>query len=591
MKNCFIYLFAFVYFLPTLSAQDCTSKRYKQRVFDNIQVTSDLVYGEAIPYNALGLQITQDLTLDFYHPVGDNLAKRPLVISCYGGAFLFGTKEDSDVQAWCDSLSRRGYACAAINYRLGLNLAQERSAYRAVYRAVQDLRAAIRYLQEDPDNIGFNVDPDYIFVEGQSAGAITAIHTAFLTTEERPVETFASALSIDEGSDLGCLDCSGNNFVHPVKIKGILSMWGAVESLDFIDADENTPMLMVHGDSDPVVPYGTGRPFMLPTFPEVHGSSLMAPWLTNLGIYNEFYPYINNMSHTVYGEPIAMTFPQASWFDIFENSQQFLYTLIQFDDPLPSGNTTVNANESHTYSIVPNAGSTYCWSVEGGSITENNGNEITVLWDGGTSVGTVHVREENYFELLGESNPLTVNINTTLPIVWNAFTGQQMESSIQLKWQVASEFNFSHYNLEKSGDGQQFSTILTQQKKNNSTGQQSYQLTDHQPLIGLNYYRLKAIDQDGKFSYSEVIAVDFNAFFDIKIWMNSDLRLSFYSTTSIENLVQIVNLQGQLVFQQTFTSTSGQNEIVLPFLDKTKGIYVLSIQNQYGEQVSKFLVE
>lgn len=589
MKNGFTYLFIFIYFLPILSAQDCTVKRYKQRVFENIDITTDLIYGQADPYDALGSSALEDLALDFYEPVGDDLEQRPLVISCYGGAFLFGTKEDSDVQAWCDSLTRRGYACAAINYRLGLNPTSERSAYRAVYRAVQDLRAAIRYLLEDPDNLGFNVDPDNIFVEGQSAGAITAIHTAFLTTAERPIETFAFALSIDEGSDLGCLDCSGNTFVQPVSIKGILSMWGAVESLDFIDTDENTPMLMVHGDSDPVVPYGTGRPFNSPFFPEVHGSSIMAPWLTGLGIYNEFYPYENDMSHTVYGEPIAMTFPQDSWFDIFEDSQQFLYHLIRFDNPLPSGNTTVNPGESHIYSITPNSNSTYCWTVEGGTITADNGDNIMVLWDN-VAQGTVSVQEKNYFDLLGEANPLTVDINTSLPIVWTTFTGQQNGTAIHLNWEVENEVNFSHYNVQKSSDGKHFSTILKQEKKEPLAGKVAYELIDHQPLRGLNYYRLQAVDKDGKLEYSEVVVVDFSAFWDLKIWMDSDVRLSFYSQAAMDNLVQVVDVQGRIVFEQDLTSIVGQNEWRLPFAETRSGVYILKIGNRYGESAVKLLV-
>lgn len=575
-----------------LSAQDCVPERYKYRVFEDINITRDIVYGSADPYDVLDLPIMQDLTLDFYEPVGDNLDKRPLVVSCYGGAFLFGTKNDSDVEAWCDSLTHRGYACAAINYRLGLNPAQERSAYRAVYRAVQDLRAAIRYLQEDPNDLGFNVDPDNIFVEGQSAGAITAIHAAFLTAEERPVETEADALSIDEGSDLGCLDCSGNSFVQPVKIKGILSMWGAVESLDFIDAEENTPMLMVHGDSDPVVPYGTGRPFSSPFFPEVHGSSIMQPWLDQVGIYNEFYPYENNSDHTVYGEPIAMTFPQPSWFDIFENSQKFLYKLLQFDSPMPTGASTVNLNDSQTYSITNNPTSTYCWSITGGTITQNDGTSVMVTWDGNIPDGQVQVVEVNYFGLRGEPTVFDVSVmgTTTLPITLNAFEGQQINNTIQLNWLVDSEVNLSHYNLEKSIDGQQFLVLNTQQKNNNFHTQQAYSFVDSKPQKGINYYRLQSVDKDGHFTYSSTIGVNFaTSIIDLKILTNNKLEVHFESNTFSQNHLKIFNQHGQIVHQQVLNSQIGTNQISLFLNTLPKGIYVLQIE-QNGQWVSKKFV-
>ncbi|MFK7937209.1 MAG: alpha/beta hydrolase fold domain-containing protein [Saprospiraceae bacterium] len=321
-----LFLFNFI----VLTAQNCPDGRYRERVFSNIEITQDLVYGQVDPYDGRGRTDLEDIKLDFYAPAGDTLQKRPLVVMCFGGGFILGEKDDSDMVAWCDSLAHRGYACASIDYRKGFNVLSQRSSTRAVYRAVQDLRAAIRYLQEDPDNLGFNIDANNIFIGGESAGAITALQTAFLNEEaDRPLETFEKERGGgNEAIDLGCLDCSGNDYEQPVEIKGILSMWGAVNDLQQIEADEQIPTFMVHGTLDQIVPYKKGRPFNLLYYPKVYGSKLIKERMDELGIYNELDAYRGNFSHTVYGVP-NLTFPNRRWAGIFDQAQHFLADVME----------------------------------------------------------------------------------------------------------------------------------------------------------------------------------------------------------------------------------------------------------------------
>ena len=147
-RSLLISLLALVAFAAM--AQPCGGLRYQQRVFAQSFKTSNIVYGNApsLPTTLyLGENITQNvnLTMDVYEPFGDTLQKRPLVILSFGGAFLIGSKDDEDIQSVSDSLARRGYVAACINYRLGMNVADGVSAERAIYRALQDFSAAVRY--------------------------------------------------------------------------------------------------------------------------------------------------------------------------------------------------------------------------------------------------------------------------------------------------------------------------------------------------------------------------------------------------------------------------------------------------------------
>lgn len=408
-------------------AQDCQSDRYQKQVFPNIKVTTNLVYGQAESVN--DLFGASDLELNFYEPAPNDeyLDKRPLVVMFFGGAYLLGSKDDADVTAWCDSLAHYGYACATVDYRLDnfANIAlTTANTIRAAYRPIQDGRAAIRYMLEDPDNFGFNIDPNYIYTGGESAGGITAIHVAYLDPSERPAATYGNFLQ----DDLGCLDCSGNSFVQPFSIKGIIDLWGATLDPEYIDADENVPMVIIHGTDDGVVLYDTGQPFTIPflgfspilTFPTMYGAVPLEATLTAKGIYNEFYPY-EGEGHVFYGLPTGIvTFPNEFWNPVWNQGHNFLYTTMQYDSPIPAGSTAVCIGDTETYTIPTNPSSHFCWEVTGGDILEMNDSLITIQWNTATT-GQVMLTEENCIDVIGETTIIDVIVNA-LPVADFTYT-------------------------------------------------------------------------------------------------------------------------------------------------------------------------
>lgn len=385
-----------------------SSQRYKKQVFPRINVTRNIVYEKADKYDPLNLNIPEDIKLDFYEPAGDGVAKRPLVIFFFGGAFEIGDKGDADARAWCDSLAHHGYAAAAVNYRLGFNTASTASCIRAVYRAVQDSRAAIRFMKEKATL--YNIDTTQIFVAGESAGAITALHTAYLNTDlKAPGEVHGS---LTEWQDLGCLDCTGDFRRHTVAPKGIISLWGAVYSLSYIEPTINVPTCMIHGTADFIVPFNEGRPFtgQFPsTFPWVYGSQKMDARFAATNIYREFYPY-QGQGHIFYGLPTGIvTFPNQYWQPIFTQGRNFLYKLLAFQTPTPSGNLSAAFGSTTDYSVPLRAGSSYCWSVTGGTILSYSNSSATarIKWNA-SGVRKITLLETDYKQLAGAAATLTI---------------------------------------------------------------------------------------------------------------------------------------------------------------------------------------
>ncbi|HBG69236.1 MAG: hypothetical protein A2W93_04150 [Bacteroidetes bacterium GWF2_43_63] len=257
--------------------------RYVEAVFDTIQ-RSEVTYGKASGFyqskpiskmnyesypdiisevlNELGNNLfTDDLSLkmDIYQPKGDTVSSRPLLMLIHGGAFIVGDKRDKLQQKLAIHYAKLGYVVASINYRLGYLFIP--GAYsnleRCIYRAIQDTRAAFRWLVKN--NKKYRIDTNHIFVAGNSAGGFIAMKTAFMADSESFESVDGNLLMLQD--DLGCLDCSGNNYKDKFRLKGVINMWGALTDIEMIDEFEKTPMLLIHGDSDNIVPYGYDYPF------------------------------------------------------------------------------------------------------------------------------------------------------------------------------------------------------------------------------------------------------------------------------------------------------------------------------------------
>jgi uncharacterized delta-60 repeat protein len=139
--------------------------------------------------------------------------------------------------------------------------------------------------------------------------------------------------------------------------------------------------------------------------------------------------------------------------------------------------------------------------------------------DGKVSIGFGTASYSNALALWGERIYAAGNINNLfglaayqndalpLPVTLSFFGGTRQSSGVQLSWQTVSEQNTDHFDLERSGDGQRFSTIGQVAAAGNTNSTTRYGFLDTHPGAGSNYYRMKMIDRDGKFSYSRVINV------------------------------------------------------------------------------------
>ena len=307
-------------------SQLLSQRRYLDEVFDEVTKTEDVVYGNApdLPFLFLFEWNTYDIDLDMdiYEPTGDTLSNRPVIIFIHSGAFFSGNNEVDDMVTLSIAAAKRGYVAVSMNYRLGLNILSAYSGERAVYRGTQDARAVVRFLREF--HLDFNIDYENIFIWGSSAGSFIGLHLAFTEDDERPESTYGGG----GDPDLGCIDCEGNDYAHDSKPKAVISCWGAIGDLDWIDQENNTPTIMFHGTLDLVVPFDSGYPFTIDiALPYVYGSNLIHDRLNELNIENELYVE-ESEGHEYWGTLNGYWFggPNEYFDQIMNDSYSFLYS-------------------------------------------------------------------------------------------------------------------------------------------------------------------------------------------------------------------------------------------------------------------------
>lgn len=94
-----------------------------------------------------------------------------------------------------------------------------------------------------------------------------------------------------------------------------------------------------------------------------------------------------------------------------------------------------------------------------------------------------------------------------LPLRLLDFHANKQAGSVQLSWTTSSEINTSYFELQRGSDGINFNKLATIPTHNNISVN-NYSFVDQQPLP-TNYYRLKMVDIDGKFTYSGILKINF----------------------------------------------------------------------------------
>jgi hypothetical protein len=206
-----------------------------------------------------------------------------------------------------------------------------------------------------------------------------------------------------------------------------------------------------------------------------------------------------------------------------------------------------------------------------GTVTTINPDDANIVWN------TALQRWEVTFDVTGFSGFFikTQAATTILPLTLLNFSGNRQGNINLLSWATSNEVGTKTFVVESSANGSSFSSIGSVA----ATGGGNYSFTDNNPIASRTYYRLKMMDADGKFTYSNIIWISANGSSNISVYPNP---VSQTTTLNINNNNQLIGTKAQLMdvggrlLQQI---TISHNQELLNIAALPAGLYLLKLND------------
>jgi hypothetical protein len=184
----------------------------------------------------------------------------------------------------------------------------------------------------------------------------------------------------------------------------------------------------------------------------------------------------------------------------------------------------------------------------------------------------------------------------SLPATWAGFDVQTLESGNELTWKTASEKNTNYFEVEYSYDAKDFQVASHKIQAAGNSASLSYYNFNHSDFNSFVYYRIKQVDLDGQFDYSEIKLA--------KRAKGKEFQVSVYPTKILENgritieaknidksqiSLSIMDVSGKVIYTNSYnpSNDSLREEIELYLL--SSGVYFIEISNGQGRDVVKVL--
>ena len=198
----------------------------------------------------------------------------------------------------------------------------------------------------------------------------------------------------------------------------------------------------------------------------------------------------------------------------------------------------------------------------------------------------------------GLPNRLWRTFGQPLPVILKDLKATPMSSSILVTWNTLSEINSDYFTVERSIDGKTFEGLGNVTSKGGVNIKTAYNFNDKKEVqegIVTLYYRIKMIDKNGAFFYSDQVSVSLpTSDLAVSVFPNpakSELNVSYYLKEASDVTIRITNVTGKEVYT---TSVKGGQLLQNAKVDVSNfptGVYFLNIKNAGASNVVKFVVE
>ena len=241
-----------------------------------------------------------------------------------------------------------------------------------------------------------------------------------------------------------------------------------------------------------------------------------------------------------------------------------------------SGNY-INVGTASTYSSAGNADghASPIFSETLPSGAENQA-VVQIRWIYWESAGSAGSRDKIAID------QITIGEAVPMPVRWLGLSALTFGKAVNIKWSTAEEKNNSMFEVERSNDGINFALIGKKQPLQQLTSNNIYHLVDATPDKGINYYRIKQIDLNGNFSYSQIVTTLFE---------NQPLTLHNFGLLSLKAtgikriaLLEIFDASGRKVITRQL-----ENEEKLDLTSLNRGMYFCTLSEDGYRIVLKII--
>jgi hypothetical protein len=242
-------------------------------------------------------------------------------------------------------------------------------------------------------------------------------------------------------------------------------------------------------------------------------------------------------------------------------------------------------------SILGYSGYTYTWSPPSG-LSSTSGETVTA-----TTSSTVTYTITGTGDECGTLTGTVTLVPIILPVNITYFTTSCIDNVAILQWETASEINSSYFAIERSTDGIHFNEITRIPAAGFSNTASQYSYADTQAHGGTYYYRLRTVDINGQFEFSEIVSVTCNLLPDEYAILaaetqNGELTLKVKTLHEGWYLVDLSDISGQNIFHRQVLLQEGLNTLQFPNAMNTSRAYniVIITDRENGRQAARKLI-
>jgi len=225
-----------------------------------------------------------------------------------------------------------------------------------------------------------------------------------------------------------------------------------------------------------------------------------------------------------------------------------------------------------------------------GSYTPNTGDQFKIIDGSGTVSGTfANITSSNAginysVDYTTNVDEVLITILPPLPVELITFEGNKTREGIELNWSTASELNNEGFEVEKSTDGKNWTQIGFVKGNGTTSTFNNYSFLDIEKTFANAFYRLRQVDYDGAFEYSDVISIEFEEDREVIVNIYPNPVANKLTVEGFTGKIVIRNSLGQEVKSQRINL----NELV-SLLDLKKGNYFIELHYTDGSMITQKL--